>query len=130
MSFHGYRTVYSGDEGRISPDRPTAKTKRCHRNSESSRRRRYSSRESMSPRSDQFSDNESSHISISSYKSSSDSEDDSRSAYAGAKFNSPPPAYLLPNPPTSWISASSHQVEQVSLNAMSSHLRQILKVSV
>jgi hypothetical protein len=130
MSFYGYRTVYSGDEGRLSPDRPTTKSKRYSRASNSPRKRRYS-RDSVSPRSDQFSDNEStSPITIpSSYKSSSsDSEDEGR-PHAGAKFNSPPPAYLLPIPPPNWISAS-HQLEQVSLSAMSSHLRQILKVSV
>ena len=125
MSFNGNRSVYSGDEERMSPDRPT--TRRYSRESKSPRTMRYL-RESESPRSDQFSDNESTSQITIPYKSSSDSEDESRLPYAGAKFNSPPPAYLLPIPPTRWITAS--QVEQVTLNAMSSHLRQILKVSV
>lgn len=59
--------------------------------------------------------------------SSSDSEDESRLPYAGAKFNSPPPANVLPVPPSSWLMSS--QADQVSLNIMSQHLRQMLKVT-
>ncbi|XP_066912409.1 proline-rich nuclear receptor coactivator 2-like [Clytia hemisphaerica] len=58
--------------------------------------------------------------------SSSDSEDEGTLPYAGAKFNSPPPATLLPTPPMSWLGTS--RGEQ-NLNEMSSHLRQLLKVS-
>ena len=55
------------------------------------------------------------------------SDDESLYPYAGAKFSSPPAACVLPMPPTSWLVSS--QLEQVALHAMSSHLRQILKVS-
>jgi len=57
----------------------------------------------------------------------SDSEDEGVLPYAGAKFNSPPPATVLPSPPTSWLGISRN--EDVALNAMSTHLRQLLKVS-
>lgn len=58
---------------------------------------------------------------------SSDSEDESGVPYAGAKFNSPPPAHLLPVPPSSWLMIS--RSDEVALNAMTLHLRQILKVT-
>ena len=58
--------------------------------------------------------------------SSSDSEDDSILPYAGAKFNSPPPANELPSPPTYWLKADPGKVD---LDEMSLHLRQLLKVT-
>ena len=58
--------------------------------------------------------------------SSSDSEDEGLLPYAGAKFNSPPPPEVLPNPPMSWLGTST--VGNANLNEMSTHLRQILKV--
>lgn len=62
--------------------------------------------------------------------SSSDSEDEGILPYAGAKFNIPPPADVLPSPPMSWLGTSPHSpVEQVALHEMSSHLRQLLNVS-
>jgi hypothetical protein len=69
----------------------------------------------------------SSPIFIQSRGSPSDSEDEGILPYAGAKFNSPPPANVLPTPPMSWLETS--RTEQVALNAMSTHLRQLLKVS-
>ena len=70
----------------------------------------------------------SSPVSITSNRNSSDSEDERGILYAGAKFNSPPPAYVLPTPPSTWLVSS--QMEQVALQTMSLHLRQLLKVSV
>lgn len=58
--------------------------------------------------------------------SSSDSEDEGLLPYAGAKFNSPPPPEVLPNPPMSWLGTST--VDNTNLNEMSTHLRQMLKV--
>lgn len=55
------------------------------------------------------------------------SDDECLYPYAGAKFSSPPAACVLPMPPMSWLVSS--QLEQVALHAMTSHLRQILKVS-
>ena len=50
--------------------------------------------------------------------------------YAGTKFNSPPPAYALPKPPTTWISSChGSSFETMNLDAMTVHLRQMLKVS-
>lgn len=69
----------------------------------------------------------SSPIFIQSRGTSSDSEDEGMLPYAGAKFNSPPPANVLPTPPTSWLHNS--RSEQVALSAMSTHLRQLLNVS-
>jgi len=61
--------------------------------------------------------------------SSSDSEDEGILPYAGAKFNSPPPADVLPSPPVSWLGTSSQVEQVVALDEMSSHLRQLLNVS-
>ena len=58
--------------------------------------------------------------------SSSDSEDEGLLPYAGAKFNSPPPPEVLPNPPMSWLGTST--VDNTNLNEMSTHLRQMFKV--
>lgn len=58
---------------------------------------------------------------------SSDSEDEGLLPYAGAKFNSPPPPEVLPNPPMSWL-GTSHSTGSDNLHDMSSHLRQLLKV--
>ena len=127
----------SGEEEGWSPKRPT-RTKNAHTHSRISPRKhnRYDRfRDSDSPRSGHNSDCEStSHIMPFYNRSSSESEDDD-APYAGAKFNSPPPAHLLPIPPPSWIIATgspgSPAVEQVvTLSAMSSHLRQMLKVPV
>eukprot|EP00794_Sanderia_malayensis_P005334 gene5334-6003_t len=50
--------------------------------------------------------------------------------YAGPKFNSPPPANVLPKPPSTWISSChGESFERMSLDAMTVHLRQMLKVS-
>ena len=122
----------SGEEEGWSPKRPT-RTKNAHTHRISPRKHnRY--RDSDSPRSGHNSDCEStSHIMPFYNRSSSESEDDD-APYAGAKFNSPPPAHLLPIPPPSWIIATGSPgspVEQVvTLSAMSSHLRQMLKVPV
>ena len=115
----------SGEEERLSPKRPT-RTRNSHRRG-SPWKNRYP-RDSESPRSDHNSDSESTSHIMPYYRSSSESEDEGGIPYAGAKFNSPPPAHMLPTPPSSWISTS--RVEQVTLSAMSSHLRQMLKVSV
>jgi hypothetical protein len=129
----------SGEEEGWSPKRPT-RTKNAHTHSKISPRKhnRYDRyRDSESPRSGHNSDCEStSHIMpyYNHNRSSSESEDDDGLIpYAGAKFNSPPPAHLLPIPPHSWIATGSpgSPVEQVvTLSAMSSHLRQMLKVPV
>jgi len=57
------------------------------------------------------------------YSSDSEREENNASPYAGAKFNSPPPAEFLPVPPTTWLLNGSP-----GLNGMSLHLRQLLNV--
>lgn len=49
--------------------------------------------------------------------------------YAGPKFSSPPSADLLPKPPTKWISCHKQSFQRVNLDAMTVHLRQMLKMS-
>ena len=65
-------------------------------------------------------------------RNSSESSDDG-ARYAGAKFNSTPPASMLPLPPSHWLEEMYRNTQQVekqdSLTEMSTHLRQILNVS-
>ena len=49
--------------------------------------------------------------------------------YAGPKFSSPPSADLLPKPPSKWISCHRESFQRVNLDAMTVHLRQMLKMS-
>ena len=49
--------------------------------------------------------------------------------YAGPKFSSPPSADLLPKPPIKWISCHRESFQRVNLDAMTVHLRQMLKMS-
>lgn len=112
-NFNKSRKNRRGVEGRKSPNSKT-----------------YFDRDSPSPSNFKVFENtfeRSSPIFIQSRGTSSDSEDEGILPYAGAKFNSPPPANVLPTPPTSWLQAS--RSENVALNVMSCHLRQLLKVS-
>jgi hypothetical protein len=127
---NSYSRRLSGEEEGASPKRPTRTRNPHHTNRKESPRKSRYRRDSESPRSDHNSDSEStSHIMPYYRNSSSESEDEGGIPYAGAKFNSPPPAHMLPTPPMSWIS-SPPRVDQVNLSAMSSHLRSMLKVSV
>lgn len=130
MTFSCANRRLSGEEEGTSPKRPTRTRNTHHSNNrkESPRKNRYR-RDSESPRSDHNSDSESTSHIMPYYRSSSESEDEGGIPYAGAKFNSPPPAHMLPTPPMSWISSPSRG-DQVNLSAMSSHLRSMLKVSV
>lgn len=52
--------------------------------------------------------------------------------YAGPKFSSPPSADLLPKPPSKWLSTqkkSGIENAALQLDAMTVHLRQMLKLS-
>jgi len=132
------RRLSGSEEEGASPKRPSRTRTHPHRhnntNNRTPKKNRYR-RDSESPRSDHNSDSESTSHIMPYYRSSSSSESESEDGaipYAGAKFNSPPPAHMLPTPPISWISTStptSPRVEQVNLSAMSSHLRQMLKVT-
>ena len=63
-------------------------------------------------------------------RNSSESSDDAR--YAGAKFNSTPPASMLPSPPAHWLEEMYRATKPTdsSLDEMSSHLRQLLNVAI
>eukprot|EP00795_Rhopilema_esculentum_P012060 gene12060-2651_t len=49
--------------------------------------------------------------------------------YAGPKFSSPPSADLLPKPPNTWISCHKETSDGPNLDAMTVHLRRMLKMS-
>jgi hypothetical protein len=65
-------------------------------------------------------------------RNSSESSEDG-AHYAGAKFNSTPPASMLPLPPSHWLEEMYQNTKRVekrdSLSEMSTHLRQLLNVS-
>lgn len=103
--------------------------RRYHRNSGSEGKVSPTPSRCSSPPSNEYNDT-SSPIPIpmrSESPSSSDQEEDS-SRYAGAKFNSPPPANILPPPPITWLHSPGSVQAHVNLHAMSLHLRQLLKV--
>lgn len=66
-------------------------------------------------------------------RNSSESSDEGKDRYAGAKFNCTPHPSMLPMPPLNWIEDAQQKesrAEPHRLEVMSLHLRQLLKVSV
>jgi hypothetical protein len=122
--YNNIDTGGSSEEERMSPKRPTRRRRKKSLRSES---KSGYSRDSDSPRSEHNSDTESTSHMIYNRSSSESEDDDGNIPYAGAKFNSPPPAHMLPIPPSSWITMPQ-MGQVVTLSAMSSHLRQMLKV--